>query len=188
MKMKLFVCLLLAALSAGSAFGQIAQSLINRRAPSFSLPDSNYVQHDILDYRGKWLLLEFLMTSQQNCDKCKDITRRLDALQTKNAGKLGVIGIANTPPENQDTIKAFIAETKAKFPIVFDASMVAMSYFKATPQRPQIDPGHIFAINPEGRIVMDWIAGNVGPNFDKEIEALMAGASKGAAKSSKANK
>jgi peroxiredoxin len=184
--MKLFVCLFLAALSAGSAFGQIAQSLINRRAPSFSLPDSNFAQHDILDYRGKWLLLEFLMTTPQNCATCKDISKRLDALQTKYAGKLAVIGIANTPPETQDTIKAFVAETKVKFPVVFDASMVAMAYFKATPQRPAIDPGHIFAINPEGRIVMDWIAGNVGPNFDKELDTLMSGTSKGAPKSSKA--
>lgn len=187
MKMKLFVCLLLAALSAGSAFGQVAQSLINRRAPSFSLPDSNFVQHDILDYRGKWLLLGFLMTGQQNCAACKDISKRLDALQTKHAGKLAVLGIANTPPETQDTIKAFAAETKVKFPIVFDASMVAMSYFKATPARPAIDPGHVFAINPEGRIVMDWVAGNVGANFDKELETLMSGgAAKG--KSSKAAK
>ena len=33
------------------------QGLAGRRAPSFSLPDSNNVQHDILDYRGKWLVL-----------------------------------------------------------------------------------------------------------------------------------
>ncbi len=187
--MKLSVCLLLAALSAAPAFSQVAQSLINRRAPSFSLPDSNFAQHDILDYRGKWLLLEFLMTSQQNCASCKDVTKRLDAIVTKNPTKIAALGIANTPPETQDTIKAFAAELKTKIPIVFDASMVAISYFKATPQRPQLDPGHVFAINPNGQIVMDWTAGNVGPSFEKDLEALMSGASKGTpAKSSKAKK
>jgi peroxiredoxin len=176
--MKLFVCLLAATSFAGSAVAQavpVAQSLVNRRAPSFSLPDSNFVQHDILDYRGKWLILEFLMTSQQNCATCKDITKRLDALMAKHAAKLAVLGIANTPPETQDTIKAFAAETKTKIPIVFDASMVAMSYFKATPQRPQIDPGHLFLINPQGNIIKDWVGGNVGATFDKDVETLMAG-------------
>jgi len=37
-----------------------AQPLSGRRAPSFSLPDSKLKQHDILDYRGKWLLLDFM--------------------------------------------------------------------------------------------------------------------------------
>ena len=38
------------------------QELSNRRAPSFSLPDSAMRQHDILDYRGSWLLLDFMKT------------------------------------------------------------------------------------------------------------------------------
>ncbi|MEI9814526.1 MAG: TlpA disulfide reductase family protein [Acidobacteriota bacterium] len=182
--MKMFAWFFVAATLAGSVF---AQGLTNRRAPSFSLPDSNFVQHDILDYRGKWLFLEFLMTTQQNCPSCKDITRRLDALATKYAGKLAALGIANTPPETQDTIKAFAAELKVKVPVVFDASMVAMAYFKATPQRPAIDPGHIFAINPDGMIVQDWTAAQViGPNFDKEVDALLTGSGK--ATKSKAKK
>jgi peroxiredoxin len=195
--MKWFVCTLAAAALAGSAFAQalpVSQSLVNRRAPSFSLPDSNFVQHDILDYRGKWLILEFLMTAQQNCATCKDLTKRLDALMAKNASKLAVLGIANTPPETQDTIKAFVAETKTKIPVVFDASMVAMSYFKATPARPQIDPGHLFLINPQGMIVKDWVGGNAGATFEKDVETLIAGGkvsggpAEEKAKSSKAKK
>ena len=152
-----------------------AQGLINRRAPSFSLPDSAFTQFDILDYRGKWLLLEFMMTGDQNCPMCKDITKKLDALQAKHGAKLAVLSIANTPPETQDTIKKFIAETKTRTPILFDASMVAMAYFKATPARPAIDTGHVFAIDPTGMIVQDWIQALVlAPAFSSEVDKLVA--------------
>ena len=39
-----------------------AQELSGRRAPSFSLSDSALKQHDILDYRGRWLLIDFMRT------------------------------------------------------------------------------------------------------------------------------
>jgi peroxiredoxin len=169
--MKLFASLLLLS-TFGTAFGQ---GLINRRAPSFSLPDSSFTQFDILDYRGKWLLLEFMMTGDTNCPMCKDITKKLDALQLKYGSKLAVLLIANTPPETQDTIKKFILETKTKTPILFDASMVAMAYFKATPARPAIDTGHVFAIDPSGTIVQDWTQASVtGANFNTDIDKLMA--------------
>jgi peroxiredoxin len=154
------------------AFGQ---GLINRRAPSFSLPDSNFTQFDILDYRGKWLFLEFMMTGETNCAVCKDITKKLDALQAKHGAKMAVLLIANTPPETQDTIKKFISETKTKTPILFDASMVAMSYFKATPARPAIDTGHVFAIDPSGMIVQDWVQASVmAPAFSSDVDKLIA--------------
>jgi peroxiredoxin len=169
--MKLFASLLLAATVASTAFGQ---GLINRRAPSFSLPDSNFTQFDILDYRGKWLLLEFMMTGDTNCPMCKDITKKLDALQAKHGAKLAVLSIANTPPETQDTIRKFISETKTKTPILFDASMVAMAYFKATPARPAIDTGHVFAVDPSGTIVQDWAQALVmTPNFSSDVDKLL---------------
>ncbi len=170
--MKFFASLLLASTLVAPVFGQ---GLINRRAPSFSLPDSNFTQFDILDYRGKWLLIEFMMTGDTNCPMCKDITKKLDALQAKHGSKLAVLSIANTPPETQDTIKKFISETKTKTPILFDASMVAMAYFKATPARPAIDTGHVFAIDPSGTIVQDWAQALVmGTSFSTDVDKLLA--------------
>lgn len=170
--MRTFASFLLVSTLAVTAFGQ---GLINRRAPSFSLPDSNFTQFDILDYRGKWLLIEFMMTGETNCPMCKDITKKLDALQAKHGAKLAVLSIANTPPETQDTIKKFITETKTKTPILFDASMVAMAYFKATPARPAIDTGHVFAVDPSGTIVQDWTQALViGPSFSSDVDKLIA--------------
>jgi peroxiredoxin len=168
--------ILTAVLLAGVTVPLFAQGLINRRAPSFSLPDMNFTQHDILDYRGKWLLIEFMSTSPQNCPGCREITRKLDALVAKYGGKLAVLAITQTPPETQDTVRSYLNETRSKIPHLFDTSMVGIAYFKATPQRPAIDLGHIFAVNPQGTIVQNWTQQMVlSPQFNADIDRLVAG-------------
>src|ERR1700676_22348 len=116
-----------------AAFALSAQGLVNRRAPSFSLPDSTLQQHDILDYRGSWLFLDFMKT---DCPVCKQLSVKLEGLKAKYGVKVAVLSIVVTPPETQATVGKYIAETKASSPIVFDLSQVAISYFKATPQNP----------------------------------------------------
>ena len=39
----------------------------SRRAPGFSLPDSKAQQHDLADYRGKVVILEFIQTACPHC-------------------------------------------------------------------------------------------------------------------------
>lgn len=129
-----------------------AQNLAGRRAPSFSMPDSKLVQHDILDSRGKWLLMEFI---EVKCPYCKELSRGLEALRVKYAGKMDVYAVV-IPPENQQTVAGYIAETKINFPILFDSSQTAIAYFKATPQNPTFDTPHLFAIDPNGQIARDW--------------------------------
>jgi peroxiredoxin len=151
-----------------TALSLSAQSLVNRRAPSFSLPDSNMQQHDILDYRGSWLFIDFMKT---DCPVCK-----LEGLKNKYGVKVAVLSIVVTPPETQATVAKYLAETKSTSPIVFDLSQVAISYFKATPQNPAFDTPHLFAINPAGLIVKDWGQGGVeNPGLMAELEQLIAG-------------
>ena len=52
------------------------QGLAGRRAPSFSLPDSNQNQHDILDYRGRWLLLTYTTTVTMSYMAATDMSPR----------------------------------------------------------------------------------------------------------------
>src|ERR1700679_2022608 len=89
------------------------QSLSGRRAPSFSLPDSNNVQHDILDYRGKWLVMVY--TTTINCQRCGALAKALEPLQS---AKLGVLNVMISPPENANTASRFISENKVTAPIV----------------------------------------------------------------------
>ena len=167
------LAVLLAAGLALSTGALSAQSLINRRAPSFSLPDSSMQQHDILDYRGSWLFLDFMKT---DCPVCKQLSVKLEGLKTKYGIKVAVVSIVVTPPETQTTVGKYIAETKSTSPILFDLSQVAISYFKATPQNPAFDTPHLFAINPTGMIVKDWNQGGVqSPMFQSELDQLIAG-------------
>ncbi len=132
------------------------QALSGRRAPSFSLPDSNQVQHDILDYRGKWLVLTW--TTSINCIRCGPLAKALEPLQRQVA----VLNVMISPPETAVTATRFSAENKITSPVLFDQSQVAIGYFKATPRNSRIDTPHAFIINPEGRIVDDWPDGRVG--------------------------
>jgi peroxiredoxin len=150
-----------------------AQGLANRRAPSFSLPDSTLRQHDILDYRGSWLLLDFTETSPA---KCKELSIKLEAVKKKYGPKVAVLSIVLAPPETQATVAKFVAETKMTTPVLFDSSQVAIAYFKATPQNPSFDSPHLFAINPNGLIVKDWAQpATLSPGFLVELDQLIAG-------------
>ena len=150
-----------------------AQGLANRRAPSFSLPDSTLKQHDILDYRGSWLLLEFMET---NCPKCKELSVKLESIKAKFGPKVGVLSIVLTPPETQASVAKYIADTKMTTPVLFDSSQVAISYFKATPPNPSFDTPHLFAINPNGLIVKEWSRPAMqGLGFLVELEQLITG-------------
>lgn len=166
--LKFSAALICAALS---LVGQpLASGLSNRRAPSFSLPDARLVQHDILDYRGKWLLIDFMKT---DCPHCKELSKKLEAVMQKSGGKVAVLSIV-LPPDNQQTVTRYAAETRTTSPIVFDGSQVAVAYFKATPATPGFDTPHLFAVDPNGMIVRDWSQAAVElPNFQSDLEQLV---------------
>jgi len=150
-----------------------AQGLSNRRAPSFSLPDSTLRQHDILDYRGTWLLIDFTET---NPAKCKELSVKLEAVKKKYGVKVNVLSIVLAPPETQASVAKLVAETKMTTPVLFDSSQVAIAYFKATPQNPAFDSPHLFAINPNGMIVKDWTQpATMSPGFLTELDQLITG-------------
>jgi peroxiredoxin len=130
-----------------------AQGLSNRRAPSWNLPDSNLKHYDLLDYRGKWLLLDFMIT---NCVHCKALAATLEKVQSKYGSKAAVLSITVTPPETQGTVAAFIKENKLTTPILFDQSQVAAVYLMISPSKPSFDTPHLFVIDPNGNIVRDW--------------------------------
>jgi len=147
-----------------------AQGLSGRRAPSFSLPDSSLTQHDILDYRGRWLLIDFMMT---NCPHCKALTKTLEIFKARHGATVAVLSIV-VPPDNMQTVSGYIKENKVTGPILFDSSQVAASYFKATPANPSFDTPHLFAIDPKGMIAKDWSQASAeDPGLLKELENLM---------------
>ena len=162
----LFLCTVLAA----------GQSLSGRRAPSFSLPDPTITQHDILDYRGRWLLLDFMKT---DCPHCAALSKMLEQIKTQFGPKVGILSVLISPPENTSTVARYVLDHKLTTTFVFDQGQVAAGYFKLGPSRPSFDTPHLFVINPGGSIVRDWGYADStaeileGPGLAREIQALI---------------
>jgi peroxiredoxin len=158
-------------------------SLSGRRAPSFALQDSSLQWHDILDYRGKWLLLTFVFTGQIDCVSCPSVLKHLDAAVARQGSKVATLAITQSAKDNVDSVKAFRAANKTQTPILFDNNLVGIAYFKLTPAQSRMDPGHVFAINPQGMIVKDWTSAQASsPSFDAELDRVIAGGAGGGKK------
>jgi len=155
---------------AGGAGG--VRLLSGRRAPSFALQDSNMTERDILDYRGHWLLIDFMRT---DCPHCKALTKLLEGVKAKvGASKVSILSVVLAPPDNQGTVGKYIAENHVTSPILFDMGQVAIAYFKATPQRNSYDTPHLFAVDPAGNIAWDWSTTAVEqPGFEAELEQIL---------------
>ncbi len=166
--MRTFLCAALAC----AALTLAAQGLSGRRAPSFSLPDSNFNQHDVLDYRGHWLIVEFMKT---DCPHCRALAGTLEEVKKRYGQQVSVLSVV-VPPDTMATVAKYLAETKTTSPVLFDSGQVAASYFKITPtNHAQFDVPHWFAIDPDGTIVRDWSQGSADTkDWVKEFDPLVA--------------
>lgn len=151
--------------------------LSHRRAPGFSIVDAAQQQHDLMDYRGKYLIIDFMQTK---CPHCIKFAETIEKLMIKYRGKLSALSIV-LPPDNLTTVTAYIKEHNITIPVLFDSGQVTASYLKLGPSTPHVYFPHVFIVDPQGTIVNDWVyqAGNEnifeGDGFIKEIDKLMAG-------------
>jgi len=150
----------------------LGQGLSGRRAPSFALPDSSLKSYDILDYRGRWLVLDYMKTDMP---ASKPLSKQLDQLKARLGAKVGILSIV-LPPDNTATVGKYITETKTIIPILFDSGQSGMWYFKVTPQHPRFDSPHLFVIDPQGMIVRDWNQTDIERGgYMPQVEALLTG-------------
>ena len=148
------------------------RGLAGRRAPSFALPDAAMKQYDILDYRGRWLIIEFIKT---DAEPSLRLVKALEAIKGRLGAKPSVLAVV-VPPDNTATVGRFVATSKTTTPILFDSGQTAMWYFKATPQKPSFDSPHVFAVSPQGMIVRDWNSVQIeDKGFSAEVEAMLSG-------------
>ena len=158
-----------------------AGELSNRRAPGFSLPDSNVKRYDLADYRGKVVILEIMQTKCPHCGPFADI---LEDISRKYAGRLQVLSIVTTPPDDAGTVAKFSKDHRISYPILFDCGQAAGSYMMSTPQNPSFDIPHIFLIDQNGMIRNDigysLLTREIfeGRGLFAEVEKLLAPAKK----------
>ncbi|MCC6292868.1 MAG: TlpA family protein disulfide reductase [Bryobacterales bacterium] len=176
--MRLFRLAALAALAVATALA--AGNLSNRRAPGFSLMDVNYNQHDLADYRGKVVLVEFIRT---DCPVCQGFTTIIDKVKTRFGDQVEVLTIVATPPDSQQSVMNFINTYKVRNPVLFDCGQVAASYLRLNPQNPRVALPHFFVVDQRGTIRSNYEYGDATEAFFtgdatplmNEIEALVNG-------------
>lgn len=166
---------LLGAFVTTSSFG--SGSFSNRRAPGFSLPDVNGVQHDPQDYRGRILIIEIMQT---HCPTCKIMSGVLEQVKAKYGAKLQILSVV-VPPDQMDQVKAYAKENGVSSPILFDCGQATGSYLRITPQNPSVRFPHVFLIDKDGMIRNDFNAEEAHSNkvttkvLSAEIDKLLAG-------------
>lgn len=144
-----FVAALFLALSISAS----AQTAMGRRAPGFSLPDTKLKQHDMQDYKGKVVLLDFMRT---DCPKCKALTGVLEKVKAKYGDKIQVLTIVPANGvDNTTTVTKYIAENKATSPFLFDCGQMSATYLQITPQNPTIHLPRLVVVDKSGMIRRD---------------------------------
>ena len=166
----------LLASAAGLAPGlSIAGPLSGRRVPSFALPDSNQKIHDVLDYRGKPLLLDIMQTT---CAHCQTMAPNLGRVKTKYTGRIGVLSIV-VPPDTQASVSQFAAKYRVSSPFLFDCGQTAAAILKVTPQSPRINLPQLLLVDANGMIREDWTWSEAtksifeGQGLDAAIDRLL---------------
>ena len=145
-----------------------------RRAPGFCLMDTSQQWHDLADYRGKIVLVEFM---KSDCPHCASFSTVLNGLKLKYGDKLAILAISN-PPDNPQTLAQFAKGHKLSYPLLLDQGQAAYSYVRS----PSIDLPTVYLIDANGMIRNSWVDGVLtkdifeGNGLAREIDKLLAGA------------
>lgn len=167
--------LLLLSIAAALPVVFAAGELSGRRAPSFALPDLNLNYHDILDHRGKVVIVDIMRTQ---CPHCLAVSKNLERIKAKFGSKVAIFSIVN-PPDNQQAVSQFLVQNKLTTPVLFDCGQVSAVYLKVTPQNPSITIPHIFVIDQQGMIRNDYVYNDStkaileGDGLAGEVEKLL---------------
>jgi thiol-disulfide isomerase/thioredoxin len=120
----------------------------SRRAPGFSLIDVRQQLHDLADYRGKVVILEFMQVA---CPHCAAFNSVLQKVEQKYGDRVAVLAIVN-PPSDVPKVNAYLITNKVSHPILFDCGQVAYSYLRTT----SFDTPHVYLIDANGGIRDDF--------------------------------
>jgi thiol-disulfide isomerase/thioredoxin len=120
----------------------------SRRAPGFSLPDVKAQFHDLADYRGKVVVLEFMQTT---CPHCNAFAAVLAQVQQKYGDRVAILAIVN-PPDQQQQVSTYTTAHKIAYPVLFDCGQVAYSYLRTG----SFDIPHVYLIDANGGIREDF--------------------------------
>jgi len=120
-----------------------------RRAPGWALTDSKMKVHDLADYRGKIVILEFTLT---NCPHCSAAADTLRAIEGQYGSKIQIVAVVSMQTEKDYTVASYAEGHKIDYPILFDSGQMMFSYTLD----PKITFPHIYVIDGRGNIRFDY--------------------------------
>lgn len=121
---------------------------VPRPSPEFAILKPGGGQLLLSHYRGKVVLVEFLLTT---CSHCQDEAELLDKLYKQYAGRgLQVLGIAYNTTEAA-AVTAFIQKTRATFPVGSSPMPQVIDYLRASAAEPMSFP-QVVLIDRKGEI------------------------------------
>jgi peroxiredoxin len=140
--MRIFPALLLCAAALVAAGGP-------RRAPGFALMDMKGEMHDLADYRGKVVVLEFM---QSTCPHCASFVDILQKAQKKYGDQVAILAVGNPPADSPATMNQYIAGHQITYPVMLDCGQVAYSYVL----KGKIDLPTVYVIDAKGMIAGEY--------------------------------
>jgi len=129
-----------------------------RRAPGFALPDYKGQIHDLADYRGKVVVLEFM---QSVCPHCARFVDKLNEVQRKYGNRVQILAVGNPPADSPATLGEYAAGHRITYPILFDCGQMAYSYVRTN----KIDLPLVFVIDRGGMIRAQYGYGPLTQNI-----------------------
>jgi peroxiredoxin len=137
--------------------------LVGQPAPALKLPDLSGTTHDLADYRGHPVVLNFWASW---CLPCREEMPALDRAQQRHgAGGVTVIGVAMDQPA---PVRAFLAAHPVSYPIVLGQLSHPSSAYRFG------DVGDVLPysvlIGADGRVV----AQHAGPLDDAQLQQWLA--------------
>ncbi|HKE24849.1 MAG TPA: TlpA disulfide reductase family protein [Bryobacteraceae bacterium] len=130
-----------------------------RRAPGFALPDIQMLTghggkfHDLADYRGKVVVLEFFKTTCPHCSAFADV---LAQVAPKYGDKVAVLAVASLTTDTPVQVEQYRAGHKISYPVLLDQGQMMFSYVQSPNQ---IDLPRVYIVDPGGYIHDDFIYG-----------------------------
>ncbi len=130
-----------------------AGPLTGQRAASFTLPDSNSKYHDILDYRGKVVLIDIMRT---DCPHCAAFSKTLERVKARYGDRIQILSIV-TLPDNATTVANYVAQHKVTSPVLFDSGQATAAMLKITPSNPSIALPTALVLDQQGVVRGDYV-------------------------------
>ena len=135
----------------------LAGEQAGRRAPGFALPDTKMNLHDLADYRGKIVILEFMQT---DCAHCVEFAKVLSQAQKQYRDKVQVLAVAFSNHDDPGKVDRYAAANGVQYPILLDQGQMEYSYVRKN----TVENPYVFLIDGNGVIRNDFEYGLLTKN------------------------